>query len=503
MYKKLRLITFIIFSFCFTTNAQYGKILYKNLITDFGAKPNDTINDSDAFEQAANFINTNKKNITLLIPKGNYLIGKIQKKYYNPENLFHLTDCSNIKIIGEKGAKINYINYLFFGTFDSLYKKSPSNKHFYNPSNTENNKFHKTDATVYLRLQNYGMDIGNCFTFDFCENIEVKEIELYGNSKNFVLGGYWGLGNRPYERMHCGIFINCSKNITLNRCKISYFGTDGMIIASQLNADKENFTNGIKINNCVFTKSGRNNFSLIGGSNITVNNSEFSLAATEKIITNPCAGIDIEPELSKVTNVKFENCKIWGNAGCGVTDGYVIDTSIVFKNCTITNAKFYAVITGSTNATYENCTISGTVISKNSAIEFKSGTKFINCTFTDSVCKNGKCFVGMYLIGIVGIYQTFYGCNFYSKKAPLLYAIYDEKINKGYNSYEKCNFYSTSTFISPLGNASVFVTNAKILNCNFNFKKNNSPNFKNFNSNIWKNVYFNNLKIDDRWLEPL
>lgn len=472
--------------------------IIKNLVKDFGAKPNDNINDTKAFEKAAEYINLHKNNITLMIPKGTYLVGKHDLKYSNGINIFNLENCTNISIIGEIGTKISYINSLKFGTFDTVSKAKPTKLNDYNPSDATNNVFKKNDINTIVALSKNAMDIGNLIHLKFCSNIKILRLELYGNSDNFNFGGYWGIGSKPYERIHYGInFSNC-KEVSIDSCKISYFGTDALYIGSNNYWPNEKLfvTNNIKISNSCFTRSGRNNFSLTGGYNFTITNCEFSYGATTKINTAPGAGVDIEPETNSIKNVRFSSCNIFGNGGCAITDGYNIDTNIVFKNCTISSSNTYAVYCGSVKSVYESCTISGMVLSQYSATEKQNGTKFINCNFNDAACKDGKCNY-VYLVGITGKMQLFDNCSFTSKYLPLIYIEIKPNNSNEYIYFNNCTFNSTSSVKSVLGNNSSFLNYSIINNSIFKFNKNYPPNFTNAQNSSWKGVYFNGIKISD------
>jgi hypothetical protein len=485
----------IIFLFIFCKTSAQQKIVYKNLVKDFGAMPNDTANDTKAFEKAAAYIKKNGGNITLSIPKGKYLVGEKQKTFCTSNNIFLLTDCNNVQIIGEKGAEISYIDGLYFGMFDTIFKKKPTSLNKYNPGSLENelNKVDGNDA--YIKFSKNAMDIGTCFSFKFCKNIKVENLKLYGNSNNFILGGYWGVGQHPFERIQYGIYINNCNNVLINNCNVSYFGTDALVVTSYPYTEKEkiSFTNNVNISNSKFTKSGRNNFSLTGGKNINVQNCEFSYGANTKICTAPGAGISIEPEFNTVSNVLFTKCYVFGNGGCALTDGYIIDTNIVYKDCNISSSKSYAVICGSVNSRYENCIISGCVLSQYNATNLSYATKFTNCNFNDTACKDGKCFY-VYLVGVAGNMQQFINCNFSSTFLPILFVQVPAKKIDDNILFNNCNFKFTGKAPPILGNCSAFLVNTTIKNSNFIFNKLYPPNLKESSTNIWENIFYNAVK---------
>ncbi|MEQ1554004.1 MAG: hypothetical protein ABL929_07495 [Ferruginibacter sp.] len=474
------------------------KITNKNLVTDFGAKPNDTGNDTKAFEKAAEYINKMGGNVLLFIPKGKYWVGQKQLKYSSSANIFMLSDCKNVQIVGEKDTEIKYINRLYFGMFDTADRKKPTNINLYNPSSLEN-ELHKTEGNdAAIKFSKNAIDIGTCFSFKFCTNIKIENIALNGNSNTFILGGYCGIGQRPYERIHYGIVINNCNNVIINKSNVSYFGTDALVVTSHsyTQKEKDNYTNTISISNSKFYASGRNNFSLTGGKNIALINCEFSNAANTRICTAPGAGISIEPEFNTVSNVLFKKCNVFGNNGCAITDGYIIDTNIVYKNCNIASSNSYAIICGSVKSVYENCIISGCVLSQYNATKSEEATKFTNCQFNDTACKDGKCFY-VYLIGVTGNMQQFVNCNFSSKYLPIFYVEVQTKKTDDYILFNNCNFKFTGTSAPVLGNHSAFLVNTVIKNSDFTFNKLYPPNFTGSKNNVWYNISLNNKKIED------
>ena len=88
----------------------------------FGIIPNAGKNLTDNFIALSNLINKEGGNITIVIPKGIYIIGKqslgIDGVYLGGYDILSLKNCNNVKISGQKGTKFVYANNLKFGSFN-------------------------------------------------------------------------------------------------------------------------------------------------------------------------------------------------------------------------------------------------------------------------------------------------------------------------------------------------------------------------------------------------
>ncbi|MFZ1527394.1 MAG: T9SS type A sorting domain-containing protein [Ferruginibacter sp.] len=334
---------------CNATGAQINSSLQvvKNIKTDFGAQGNGVVNDHAAFEAAAALINQNGGNIKLIIPDGIYLIGKQIEHKENTANeietvyqgipAMYLNNISNVTIQGSKYTKIVYENSLKFGTFELSEGLPPGDLNLYNPSCSflqpppPPPSVTCTTGINYSNEYKYCGTIGTFLHVNNAINLEVKDLEVNGNSSNYILGGNWGLGPRPIElRNSFGFFLFDIKKATFSNLRLHHFGGDNFYLGSNTNGQDipTPVTNNVVIDRLVSEYAGRQAFTWSGGENICVTNSTFNHSARKQIITSPATGLDIEPELVAVPvcrNSFFANCEFGFNAGQGLTTGQSID----------------------------------------------------------------------------------------------------------------------------------------------------------------------------------
>ena len=120
MVRKLVYFSIILLSLAYQSIAAFQrnaltKVL--NIKKTFGAKGDGISDDTKCFSDAADYINKNKGNSILYIPKGIYRVGHQKKVFENKNiplktnNIFGITKCDNVLIYGDKNTSIiKYIN---------------------------------------------------------------------------------------------------------------------------------------------------------------------------------------------------------------------------------------------------------------------------------------------------------------------------------------------------------------------------------------------------------
>jgi hypothetical protein len=388
-------------------NMNTSKWVIKNIKTDFGARGDGRTNDHVAFKKAAAFIIKNGGNVRLLIPPGVYMVGKqfVNKgrenklPVYQGDPLFDFQNIKNVSIEGTTGTRIIYKDAMFLGTFEPETGNKPYDLAKYNPSapHNENPSYdYKLVATI-----------GNFVNLVDCENISIKNIDANGNSDNYTFGGYWGLGGKPYEISNCyGLYLYNIRNCTFENLKLHDFAVDNICIGGAfLNDDTSKpLTNNIYLNKIDCYNSGRNNFSWVGGKNITVCNSTFNYAGIKKITTKPAYGMDIEPEGTQAkvlcSNGYFYNNVYAYNAGLAVTAGTSLDNPSRAEGYGYSYNHYFlkCVFIGKTNAavhnfinrvTFDSCQFYGQFLNYGSSISNSIKPVIIkNSLFSD--CYNGE-----------------------------------------------------------------------------------------------------------------
>ncbi len=229
---------------CTATGAQINSELQvvKNIKTDFGAVGNGISDDHQAFVNAASFINSQNGNVKLIIPDGIYIVGKQTANLnntatnthtvYEGEVVMNLQNANNVSIIGSSNSIIIFKDNLHFGTFDINTGLAPSDINLYNPFCSPpipngcvgimpTNSSCTTGVNACISYK-YTGTIGNFLLIQDSYSVEIKNLEINCNSKNYILGGNWGDGESPFELKNSyAIQISDTKNVTL--FNLSYF----------------------------------------------------------------------------------------------------------------------------------------------------------------------------------------------------------------------------------------------------------------------------------------
>lgn len=423
-------------------------------VKDFGAVPNDLINDQPAFEKASTFIKARQGNVILQIPPGKYFVGANNKKGKKGiiagklNDVINIENCKNVTIEGKGIVEIDFVKNLPFGTITAARKDADSAVH-----------------------------IGSLFRFINSTDITVKNIRAYGNNEKFLLLKKWGIGLRPYEREHEGIFIINCQNVKVEHAIFKGFGRDGGIILE----DQHRLpTKNIGFWNCSFTGNGRNGLSWSGGDSVFFYNCRFTNNGRGKISTNPGAGLDIEPERASECRMGvIRKCYFENNNGYGFVSGYQEASDVLIDSSTIIGNYAFSFFCQSPRFHFKNCSIAGTSMCTYDADTDEKGIKIENCIFADSI-KGKKLFLKNYLLGITGRFIRLTGCTFNNYIIPSVYTEIKKKKpsedaeNTRFNS---CIFNAFFKKGSTWGNLAFLVSNSRFIDCRFN-----SAGFAGFNS---------------------
>jgi Secretion system C-terminal sorting domain len=396
---------------CTATGANINPSLQviKNIKTDFGAIGNGVADDHQAFRNASNFIQTNGGNVRLVIPDGVYIVGKQvphigtatnDDPVYEGDPVMYLSNISNVSIVGSNFSEIIFKDSMFFGTFSPTTGIAPVLLDLYNPNVA--NSMNQNPAEYYK----YAGTIGNFMDFVNCQNIEVRNLEVNGNSNNYRLGGNWGAGVRPIQPAYCyGINIYNDHNVTLENLNVHHFGVDNILLLCDFtNGDTSlPLTYNIFINKVNAEFAGRDAISWVSGKNICVTNSSFNHSARKKILTSPGYGMDIEPEGNYdhviCANGYFGNNIYNGNGGLGFVagtsrdnpvsaDGFGFSYNHYFNKCKVIGSANSAIFNYINRVTYDSCKFYGSVLNYGSSdLNSINPAVFKNCLFSD--CYNG------------------------------------------------------------------------------------------------------------------
>eukprot|EP01043_Picozoa_sp_COSAG02_P057167 COSAG02_NODE_6895_length_3301_cov_1.576827_4_plen_422_part_00 len=153
------------------------------------------------------------------------------------------------------------------------------------------------------------------------------------------------------------VSIAGSSNVLIDGLTVDGSGGDGIIIsyrkcgpsepscfAAQQQGEYAQSYN-ITVRECEFTRNRRQGMSIIGGVNLSIENTVFSNTGSDGYGTDPMAGVDVEPsERDYLRNITFRNCRAEGNTGAGFSLYLAL----------------YNISHGPVTVTFENCSVTGT-----------------------------------------------------------------------------------------------------------------------------------------------
>jgi hypothetical protein len=401
------------------THAQ--STLHKDLKKDFGAVGDGRTNDQPAFQKAADFFNQRAKTpagssrAVLHLPAGTYLVG--QPGPATVPDVLALRNCRNLSIVGADSAttEIRYADGLYYGTFD------PATHLPYE------------GPTAFFTADGYALHGGTTINLHDCDNVEIANLRLNGNSPHLVVGGHWG--DTGIQLPFDGIFVDNSRRIRLRRLAVHHYGRDGVQVLNRLaKSVNDPAQEGIVLENSRFDYNGRQGLSITGVNGLRATNCSFSHtgrvvipALNKPLYSNPGAGIDIEPEGGYVANVRLERCRLVDNAGQAlVSDRYgsgpPTTKNIVVSNCLLWGVSNWSAWVRQTDFLFENCRIYGAFVTGCALPGY--ATRFVSCTFEDRPYR-GEPAYGQHLVysNQEARAMSFTNCHFVSTRNYLLLAV--------------------------------------------------------------------------------
>ncbi|MEO7393554.1 MAG: hypothetical protein ABIU11_01350 [Chitinophagaceae bacterium] len=351
-------------------------------IKDFGGIGNGITNCTEAFQKASAYLQVNGG--TLIIDPGTYIVGK-QRLSGNfgagsswiAEPILSFRDAQKPIIISGYKAVLKAADGLKFGSFNPVSGKKDSLRKIGNRSD------YYASAFVFINA------IG-------CLSVTVKGITLDGNSGKLDIGP--AFGEEGIQLAAIGIGASYNKNVDIADCYIHHCALDGILITWKGLKDTDPiYPHSIKNVKAQF--NGRQGLSWVGGNDLTVINSEFSSTGKAynnglPVVSKPSAGIDIEIEESIIKNGNFINCRIYNNAGPGISSIGHSTRNINFKKCTFIGTTNSAAYPKSQGFSFDSCTFVGMVQRIYGSADKSKAISFKNCLFTMDKKRspNGKVF---------------------------------------------------------------------------------------------------------------
>lgn len=266
----------------------------------FGAVADGTTNDTDAFAALGAFIQAQGGGAIELAPGATYIVGKqmfldgqgragdivAQILSYFPSRILWLTNLTRGLTIRGNGARLKAAAGLKYGVFDQ-----------------------HTGAAYSPPMPYLGNDIG--LPYDAMIGIHastgpilIENLELDGNSDNYVWGGQ--RGDTGWQLPANGMLIEQCPKVLIENVYSHHHGLDGL----QCEAGGD-FT----VLNSRFQYNCRLNGNLRAGIGFMAVNCEFDFAAKGAHFSAPASGFDIEAEISgePILSPKFVKCKFRHN----------------------------------------------------------------------------------------------------------------------------------------------------------------------------------------------
>jgi len=398
-------LSFILISICSVCQVTF------DLKKDFRARGDGKSDDTKYFLAAVQKINSLKRNVVLIIPKGNYLL-RPQKENpnenaapYSAVNILAFSNCSNITIKGEEGSRIIFAPGLYYGAFRRKGKGAEKLE----------------GVTTDYR---YFVAVGHGIFLDNCSGVTISSLEIDGANKSFVTGGQFG--DVGFQIDNDGIFINNSTSIKLTNLNLHHFGRDGIQIINKTPQGFNTPSQKIELTNCRFEYNGRQGFSWTGGVGLVATNCSFSYTGKSKFSSPPGAGVDFEPNGGYVVkDGAFVNCIFKSNSGVGVLAdaGGFSAVNVQFSKCLIQGETTTAVWIKSPAFVFTDCTINGSFYFGCPAHNAEEGTKFIRCSFSDHLSERATT---NYLVeSNESKYLLFDQCSFKASTKGILYIAAD------------------------------------------------------------------------------
>lgn len=372
-------------------------------VTDFGADGSDYCSDHDAFVEAAAWFNVHGGNGILLVPAGEYIVGKqvtLPYGYNQGQNVLSFFHCSNLSIIGEELngeplSRLRFDDCLRFGAFlPDGNRRIPICAY--------------QCVTSGVGQYQYLSDLGAMIYLDQCSNVAVRNLELNGNIDDMSIGGKWG--DIGIQAGGDGVITMNSGDISVVNVDAHHHGRDGMLVYGDASGfaavDAFYSTNysglmNISLRECKMEWNSRMGLTLGAGNGVTADGCAFNWnGAGPTISSSPAAGVDIEYHGAyEIKHSTFTGCEFKYNKAWGVISDAQFWPQIEdhrFVGCTFVGSDGGAALRASARAmSFSGCKIAGTVsrvydLQPSDPPNFR--TTFTGCAFSDEY--NGEAIGG-------------------------------------------------------------------------------------------------------------
>lgn len=349
-------------------------------VKEFGAKGDGVTNDTDAFVAASAAINAASGG-TLFIPPGLYIVGKQNLAGATGKgfswgnvvgdavpNIIDIKNCTRPVVIEGNGAILKIANGLRYGSFDPV-----------------------SGAPITPVFPTYNQDlrafIGNIIDCENNVSVTIRNFELDGNIQNAIIGGNWGAASpNPDGIQNPASGISAQENdlVLIENVYAHHNGLDGYIIKHTVtSATEPQYPHTII--NCRSTYNGRQGLSWVGGNHLTCIDCDFSHTGRTGVlsVSNPGAGIDIEPEASIGRNGTFINVRCYDNVGVGIVADSGDSADMTFISCQfIGTTSWSSWVKDKPRYRFNNCLFVGAAVHQGgNATNPENAAKYSGCKF--------------------------------------------------------------------------------------------------------------------------
>lgn len=334
-----------------------------------GGFPNDSINDHQAFVDAAAFFQARHGYGTLILNDGEYIMGAQQfrnlsdpppgpgwnnhgypgavalqcKSLVAWQEGFVLDSCFNFTIQGGTNTSVRYRDCLYYGTFlrhalTGVVTSAVAPQDTVLGAVVVSRCVTCMDTLIlpqHLNIPLLHAEVGTMFTFKHCDGVTVRDVDLHGNIDAANLGGK--VHPDGMQTAHDGIILWESSRCLIENVQAHHFGRDGITIMSTdtnrvtpytqlypglvVDADTDGtvvFNNTLR--NSRFEWNGRQGLSWTGCSGLVAENCRFNHNGAGRLSSLPGSGLDIEGGGGpmRVRYGVFDDCRFLHNWDAGV-----------------------------------------------------------------------------------------------------------------------------------------------------------------------------------------
>ena len=343
---------------------------------DFGARGDGVSNDSDAFTALSRVIEQRSGGTIELASGRTYIVGRQRRGAdvaFAAQPLLAFSRLTRpLTILGNR-ACLRAAPGLRFGSFDQRSDRAADRP--------LPNLDQSLMASPYLGM----------IVVEGCDGpIEIRDIELDGNSANLRIGGRYG--DSGWQVPGSGLYLadNMDEEVIDNVFSHDH-PLDGAIIAG--NPDRKKRSQFVRL---VCRSNGRQGLSLVGGRGYDFRDCEFARSGRGRVTSSPAAGLDLEAEDKKIRDLTFTSCSFIDNVGAGLIADNGDSSGLLFSDCTFVGTTSWSAWPNKPRVSFDRCTFAGAVVHPYASHDPAQAARFLRCRFTDdpTLSPTGKLYFG-------------------------------------------------------------------------------------------------------------